>query len=206
MTERVFKAVVTGSSAGGMDALIDVLGSLTDDFPIPILAVQHLHASDEGRFAERLDTIIPLSVTEAVDKTTPQSGCVYVAPANYHLLVERDGTLALSVDPLVNWSRPSIDVLFESAARSWGEGVIAVILSGANRDGARGIGFVRDFGGVTMAQDPTTATSPQMPRAAIETGKVETVLTAKEIGGRLHRLLMKKENEACRFASRRETS
>jgi two-component system chemotaxis response regulator CheB len=105
-----------------------------------------------------------------------------VAPADYHLLVERDGTLALSVDPKVNWARPSIDVLFESAARAWADAVVAVILSGANDDGARGMKTIRALGGLCIAQDPDTAESPVMPRAAIALACIEHVVTPDEIG------------------------
>jgi two-component system chemotaxis response regulator CheB len=149
---------------------------------------QHLHRSDRGGFARHLDRRIGLAVAEAHDKEEVRGGRVYVAPANYHMLVERDGTLALSVDGQVNWSRPSIDVLFESAARVWGPGLIGIVLSGANHDGAAGMRLIADAGGLAVAQDPATAERPEMPRAAIEEAGVETVLAPAAIGELLREL------------------
>ena len=104
-----------------------------------------------------------------------------MAPANYHMLVERNGTIALSVDERVNWSRPSIDVLFDSAAHVWGERLIAAILSGASSDGAQGIHTVKALGGLCIAQDPRTAEHPVMPQAAIDAGAVDRVMTLEEM-------------------------
>jgi two-component system chemotaxis response regulator CheB len=168
-----------------MDALFAILSALPSDFALPVLVVQHLHATDDGRFARYLDEMVALHVVEPCDKEPICPACVYVAPANYHMLVEKDGTVALSVDERVKWSRPSIDVLFESAARAWGEALIAVILSGVSDDGARGMSVVRSLGGLTIAQDPATAEHPTMPRAAIDAGAVDEVLSPEEIGQRL---------------------
>jgi len=176
---------VIGGSAGGVEALTTILCSLPSGFALPILVVQHLHASDNGAFARHLGRATQCAVVEPFDKEPIKQGCVYTAPANYHMLVEQDGTIALSIDEKVNWSRPSIDVLFESAARAWGAGVIAVILSGASDDGARGMGAVKAAGGLNIAQDPASATTPYMPQAAIDAGVVDEVLAAGEIGRRL---------------------
>ena len=135
-----------------------------------MLVVQHLHASDDGSFARHLARMTRLVVVEPCDKERIKSGHLYTAPANYHLLVEKDNRISLSVDEKVNWSRPSIDVLFMSAARAWQAGVIAVILSGANADGAQGILAVKKVGGVTIAQAPVSAATPVMPQAAIDAG------------------------------------
>lgn len=184
-----FKAVVVGGSAGGMEALTAVLSKLDSGFPLPILVAQHLHKSDGGRFAEHLDRLCPLPVYEALDKAPVRPGEVAVAPANYHLLVEREETLALSVDPRVSWARPSIDVLFESAARVWAEGLVAVVLSGANFDGARGIELVLELGGRALIQDPATASSAAMPKAAAQAAAgVGELHTPKELGERLQLL------------------
>ena len=139
---------------------------------MPILIVQHLHCTDGGRFARQLNGNVPLTVTEPCDKEEIVSAHVYVAPADYHLFVEKAETVALSTDERVNWSRPSIDVLFESAARVWGAGLIGVVLSGANRDGAAGIRMIADHGGLTIAQNPKTAERPEMPLAAIKEAPV----------------------------------
>ncbi|MBA4370171.1 MAG: chemotaxis protein CheB [Coriobacteriaceae bacterium] len=171
-----------GGSAGGVGALDVILSALSRDFALPVLAVQHLHPSDDGSFARHMADAARLPVVEACDKERIERGCLYTAPANYHMLVERDGTISLSVDEPVNWSRPSIDVLFDSAALAWGEGVVAVILSGANADGVEGMRSVKAAGGFTIAQDPADAESRVMPQAAIDAGVVDEVLSAKEIG------------------------
>jgi two-component system chemotaxis response regulator CheB len=168
-----------------MDVLLRILAPLPADFPIPLLIVQHLHKTDHSRFAAMLDASVPLSVTEAMDEQVVEPAHVYVAPSDYHVLVERDGTLALSVDPPVNWSRPSVDVLFESAARTFAERLIGVLLTGANADGARGLKLIRQLGGLTIAQDPATAESPVMPEAAIRLQAAEQVLSPDEIADRL---------------------
>lgn len=177
-----FKGVVIGGSAGGLDALKLVLAPIPGSFPLPILVGIHLHKNDHGLLAESLAREIELPVSIAMDKDRPEPGHVYLAPADYHLLVERSGELALSVDPKVNWARPSIDVLFESAARAWTRGVVAVILSGANHDGASGMKLVDSLGGLCVAQEPETASSPRMPRAAIETAGISVILTPSGIG------------------------
>jgi two-component system chemotaxis response regulator CheB len=180
--------VVVGGSAGGLSALLAVLEPIPADFPLPILVALHLHKTDGGRFAEHLAARAAIAVSEACDKEVIEPAHLYVAPADYHLLVERGGSIALSIDPKVNWSRPSIDVTFESAARAWADAVIGVILSGANDDGARGMKVIADLGGACIAQDPDTADSPVMPRSAIELARIETVLPPAGIGELLLRL------------------
>ncbi len=177
--------VVMGGSAGGFKALTVILSALPTDFALPILLVQHLHPSDDGTFARQLKNHVRLPVIDPSDKERIEPGQVYVAPADYHILVERNRTIALSTEEKVHWSRPSIDVLFESAALALGKRIIAVILSGASNDGAAGIQAVKTAGGLTIAQDPATAEYPLMPRAAIDTGAVDEVLTLAEIGRRL---------------------
>jgi len=200
--KKRYRAVVTGGSSGAVEALTAILSALPQDFELPVLVVQHLHPSDDGAFARHLAGATLLSVVEPCDKERIERGCVYTAPANYHMLVERNGTISLSVDERVNWSRPSIDVLFESAARAWGESVIAVILSGANADGAKGMLAVRDAGGLTLAQDPAKAETPVMPKAAIDAGAVEKVLGVEEIGKLLTDLGTRKAEPRTRMAER----
>jgi two-component system, chemotaxis family, protein-glutamate methylesterase/glutaminase len=129
----------------------------------------------------------PLRVVEPDDKAPIRGGDVYLSPADYHLQVEDEGAFSLSTDPPVAWARPSIDVLFESAASAYGPALAAVILTGANTDGARGIARVRARGGLTIAQDPATAESSVMPRAAIAAG-AELVLPLDQIGAYLGRI------------------
>lgn len=180
-----YQVVVIGGSAGGGEAFEVILAALPKEFELPILVVQHLHSSDDGAFAVRLAHRAQREVVEPCDKERIERGRVYIAPANYHMLVERDGTISLSVDERVKWSRPSIDVLFESAALAWGTAVIAVILSGASADGADGMRAVKDAGGLTVAQDPASAEHPVMPQAAIDRGVVDEVLRPEDIGRRL---------------------
>ena len=180
-----YRAVVIGGSAGGVEALSIVLSEFPADFPLPILVVQHLHPSDNGSFVSYVARMVCLPVLEPCDKERIECGCIYTAPANYHMLVERDGTISLSVDERVNWSRPSIDVLFESAALAWGGAVVAVILSGANSDGTKGMQALREAGGLTIAQDLATAEYPVMPKSAIDAGVVNEVLSPEGIRRRL---------------------
>ena len=183
--ERRFEAVVMGASAGGGEALAKTLCPLPADYAVPILVVQHLHPHDDEGFAESLGTKIPLIVVVPCDKQQIEAGRVYVAPANYHMLVERNGFIALSTEARVHYSRPSIDVLFESAGYAWDARLIAIILTGANGDGAAGMQTVKGFGGLTIAQDPATAEYPVMPQEAINTGAVDEVLTSGQIAERL---------------------
>lgn len=179
---RRCRAIVMGGSAGGVRALEIILSALPGDFMLPLLVVQHLHPSDNGSCAKHLARATRLVVVEPCDKQRIEGGRIYIAPANYHMLVERNGTIALSVDERVNWSRPSIDVLFQSAATAWGASVTAAILSGASADGAKGIQAVKSAGGLTIAQDPASAEHQIMPEAAINTCAVDTVLRPLEIG------------------------
>jgi len=177
-----YDIVVMGGSAGGFNAFKTVLSALTPDFFMPVLLVQHLHPSDEGLFAQHMAMMLGIKVREPWDKEPIEPGKVYVAPADYHMLVERGGTIALSTDEKVNWSRPSIDVLFESAAFLYGNRVIGIILTGASTDGTAGIRAIKAAGGLTIAEDPSTAEFPFMPQSAIESGAVDLVLTAEQIG------------------------
>lgn len=175
------KIIVIGCSAGGPEALRVILTHLPKSYPIPILVVQHLHPLDEGRFAENLAKTIKLEVLEAQDKQPILPGRLYVAPANYHLLVERSGRIALNIDDRVNSSRPSIDVTFDSVARAYGEAANCVVLTGANFDGTAGALAVRMRGGLVIAQDPVTAVSPAMPKSVVDAGAANLVLPLERI-------------------------
>ena len=185
---RSATTIVIGGSAGALDVVVDLLSSLPAGFGPAILICLHLHPEDGGRLVEDLRQRTKLPVVEAQDKMVIVGGQVHVATADYHLLVERTGTLALSRDAKVNFCRPSIDVLFDSAARAYGNTLVALLLSGANRDGAAGMSRVRARGGLTLAQAPETAVSPEMPRAAIEDGAVAQVLTPQNLRDLLFRL------------------
>ena len=185
MSAATHRGVVMGASVGGFDALAGILSRLPRHYALPILVVQHLHPGDGGSFATSLQGETGLRVVTPRDKQAIEPGFVFVAPANYHMLCERTGVVGLSVDERVHWSRPSIDVLFDSAARVWAGRTIAVLLSGANNDGAEGMRAVKAAGGLTLAQLPHTAECPVMPQSAVDLGCVDEVLALSEIAERL---------------------
>ena len=178
--------VVVGASFGGFDALKTVLSMLPAAFPIPLAIVQHQSAPGNG-LAPLLQRYSPLVVVDAEDKDDLLPGFAYLAPPGYHLLVER-GSLALSVDPPVQYARPSIDVLFESAAEVYGPEVVGVILTGTGRDGANGLTQIKRRGGIAIVQDPVTSRRAAMPEAALASTPVDLVLPLNKIGGWLVQL------------------
>jgi two-component system, chemotaxis family, protein-glutamate methylesterase/glutaminase len=164
---RDFDLIVVGTSWGGLKALGVLLDHLPDEMDVPIAIAQHRGADSlEGALEASLRRHVRRSVREVEDKDPIERGSIYVAPPDYHLLVERD-SFALSVDERVQFARPSIDVLFESAADVYGAGVIGVVLTGANRDGAAGLAAIQARGGVAIVQDPESAEMRAMPDAAI---------------------------------------
>ena len=184
-----YSLIVIGASWGGLAALERLLGDLPEGFRTPIAIAQH-RAVDSGRGV--LSAMIGHrsghpEVSEPGDKDPIEPGHVYIAPADYHLLVEPEH-FALSTEAAVQHSRPSIDVLFDSAADSFGDRLVGVILTGANEDGAYGIQRIRRRGGLTIAQDPRSAERPTMPEAAIATGAVQHVLALEQIAPMLARV------------------
>jgi len=157
--------VVVGASWGGLAALNCLIGGLPADFEAPVTVVQHRSRHADNLLVSLLQDVTPLRVVEIEDKEPLVPGSVYIAPANYHVLFE-DGHLSLTTDPLVRFSRPSIDVTFFSAADTYLSFAIGVVLTGANDDGARGLRHIVDRGGRAVVQDPATAESPVMPHAA----------------------------------------
>src|SRR5689334_16526653 len=173
--------IVIGASWGGLQALEAILQDLPREFDTPIAIAQHRAVdSATGALQQMLAHHSGRTVCEPGDKDPIEAGQVYIAPPDYHLLVEPDG-FALSTEGAVHYSRPSIDVLFDTAADVYAGRLAAVILTGANDDGAYGIMRVRRRGGLTIAQDPDTAERATMPRAAIETGAIQHVLKLDEI-------------------------
>ena len=162
------RVIVIGGSAGGLEALLAILSTLPATHTTPIVVVLHLAPNAPSLLPALLERATSLRVIEIEDKQPLIPRTIHVAPANYHVLLERDATLALSVDRPVNFSRPSIDVSFESAAQAFGPAVIGILLSGANDDGAQGLWQIAEAGGLAVVQDPVTARQPAMPRAAIE--------------------------------------
>jgi len=179
------QAVVIGGSAGAVGALMRLLPGLPGSFPLPVLIVLHLPPDDKGTLAALLHSQCQVTVKEAEDKEPASPGVVCVAPANYHLLVEPDFTLSLSQDEPVFFSRPSIDVLFDSAADAYGGALAAVILTGASPDGAEGLRAVHRAGGRTYVQDPATAEAPAMPLAALAACPEARVLPLDELAREL---------------------
>lgn len=178
-------AVVIGASAGGVDALMALLPSLPAGFNAAVLLVLHSGPSRSSTLPQLLARVCALPLKEAEDKEAIVDGHVYVAPGGYHLLVEPDRSLSLSLDEPVNFARPSIDLLFESAALAYESHLLAVMLTGANNDGAEGLREVKANGGQCWAQDPKEAVARAMPDAAIATGCVDQVLPLASIGKRL---------------------
>lgn len=164
----MFEAIVIGVSAGGMHALKTILPVLPADFPLPIAIVQHLDAASDTYLPDYLNRISSITVKEAEDKESLRQGTAYLAPPGYHLLIEPDRSFSLSVDEKVNYSRPSIDMLFKSAADAYAETLIGVVLTGANGDGAKGLKAVKQLGGLAIVQNPKMAEASFMPRAALE--------------------------------------
>ena len=177
-----YQVVVIGVSAGGMGALCTILPELPRDFPLSVIVVQHTHPTSDDFLARYLDEQCHVQVREANEKETVLPGIVYLAPANYHLLVEADKTLSLSTELPVNYARPSIDVLFETAADAYGEKAVGVILTGANHDGSRGLLTIKKAGGLAVVQDPETAEAGAMPQSAIETAAPDHILPLEKIG------------------------
>ncbi len=180
--ESHYRAVVIGASAGGLAAFETVLRSLKPSFCIPVLLVQHISPNSESYLPMHFQDRSALDVKEAEDKEPIRRGNLYIAPPNYHILVEHDGCIALSIDPPVNYSRPSIDVLFESAAEYFQNELIGIVLTGANSDGAKGLKRIKNKGGLTVVQSIETAEAKAMPAAAIEAVDVDHILSLEGIG------------------------
>ena len=167
MSRPAVDAIAIGASAGAVQALSRLLPPLPRAYPIPILVVVHVPPDRDNALVNLLKAKCQLEVKEAEDKESIGPGHVYLAPSDHHLLVEADRTLALSVDELVLYSRPSIDVLFESAADAFGPRLAGVVLTGANEDGAQGLRAIHAAGGLALIESPLTAYAPTMPAAAL---------------------------------------
>ena len=178
-------AVVIGASAGGVEALSVILPALPATFQTPVFVVLHLTRERPSLLGEIFRARCAVPVREADDKEPIAAGTVYFAPPDYHLLIEEDGSLSLSSDDPVNFSRPSIDVLFESAAEVYGERLLGVILTGANSDGADGLAAIRRAGGVAVVQDPAEAQVRLMPQAALAKTRADYVLPLEQIAALL---------------------
>jgi two-component system, chemotaxis family, protein-glutamate methylesterase/glutaminase len=185
MRDALGGAVIIGASAGALEALSLILPALASDFPRPILVIVHVPPDKRSVLAAIFDAKCRLRAVEAEDKEPIEPGVIYFAPPDYHLLIEDEKTIALSDEDQVLFSRPSIDVAFESAAEVWGKSLIGIILTGANHDGAQGLKAVAEAGGTALVQDPEGAYAPAMPQAAIAACPQARVLSVESIASYL---------------------
>jgi two-component system chemotaxis response regulator CheB len=176
-----FELIAMGASWGGMRALAVVLEALPEEFELAVVVAQHRPPGGDELLERALARDSKLPVAPAHDKEPLRPGTVFVAPPDYHLIVE-PGHLALSTDDFVQFARPSIDVLFESAADAYGQRAVGVLLTGVNQDGAAGLARIAAAGGYTIAENPETAERPEMPAAAVARGAVRKVLELERIG------------------------
>lgn len=179
--QHTYQAIVLGASAGGMHVVKALVTALPKDFSLPLLIVQHIADTSDSVWPELLNEHSKVRVKEADEKEPVEPGTVYLAPPNYHLLVESDHTLTLTVDERVNYARPAIDVLFETAADAYREQLIGIVCTGANFDGAKGLQRIKELGGLAIVQDPETAEVPTMPQAAIQATVPDYVLPPEGI-------------------------
>jgi two-component system chemotaxis response regulator CheB len=182
---RRVEAVVIGASAGGVEALGTLLPSLPAGYGLPVFCILHLPADRESRLAELFAERLPLPVKEAADKEPIVPGTVYFAGSGYHLSVEQDLTFSLSCEPPVHFARPAIDLLMESSADAYGPGLVGILLTGANHDGAAGMAAIHARGGLTVVQDPDDAQMAAMPRSAINLFAPHLILPLARIGALL---------------------
>lgn len=173
--------IMIGGSAGSLPVLLYLFPNLHKNFSIPITIVLHRVATNDNILAQLLSEKSMLHVKEADEKETPQRGYVYIAPPDYHLLVEKDYSFSLDYSEKINYSRPSIDVTFQSAADAYGSSLLCVLLSGANADGAAGLKHVKEKGGIAIVQQPETAEVNYMPQQAIQMQKPHHIFSPAEL-------------------------
>jgi len=189
---RPFEIVAIAASAGGLQALMAVLGTLPAGFGATVAVVQHLDPRHRSLLPEILGRRSALPVHQAAEGSKVEAGHVYVAPSDHHLLINAGGTISLTHTELVNFVRPSADLLFESVAAAYGERAIALVLTGTGRDGSMGVTAIKKRGGTVIVQDEASSEFFGMPSAAIRTGSVDFVLSLDEIPGALQTLLVRK--------------
>lgn len=185
----MYKALVIGTSYGGLEALKTILPGLQKGFPLPVIIVLHVGDHSNDTFIKHLNEECQLPVKEAESNELINPGTIYFAPPNYHLFVEDNYIFSLSADKKFNFSRPSIDILFESAAWVYSKSLIGIIMTGANSDGANGLKIIKDLGGTTIVQDPCSAIASIMPRAALKIAKPDFILKLENISGKLKELV-----------------
>lgn len=176
-----YEAIVIGVSSGGLKAMKIMFSFLSKDFNTPIIIVQHISPRSDNQWIKILNDQSNLIIKEADEKENIEKGIVYIAPPNYHLMIEMDKSFSLTIDERVNFARPSIDVLFESAAEAYKNKLIGVILTGSNHDGTNGLKRIKERGGLTIVQNPETAESANMPASAIASVQPDYILSLDEI-------------------------
>jgi two-component system chemotaxis response regulator CheB len=187
------EAIVLGASAGGVEAMLIVLDHFTPAFKLPVVVILHLPENRPSELAQVLERRLRRPVREAQDKASLEPGVIYVAGPSYHLSIEHDRSFSLSQEPRVHFSRPSIDVLFQSAADAYGPALVGVLMTGASQDGASGLASIATAGGLTVVQDPAEAKVSTMPAAALSLFRPDHILTLDGIGS----LLASLEASAC---------
>ena len=175
------KLLLIGGSAGSLQVILSLLSAVGENFPMPVLVILHRNSAFESALEELVFARTAVVAKEVEEKDMPMRGIVYLCPADYHVLIEKDHSFSLDYSERIHFSRPSIDVTFKSAADVYGAGTIAVLLSGGNADGADGLAYVKEHGGTTVVQEPRTAEVPYMPQQAIFRMQPTYVLPADEI-------------------------
>lgn len=176
-----YKVIVMGLSSGGMEALKTIFAALPGNFKIPIVIVQHLSPRSDSQWIEILNKRYGITIKEAEEKEMIKSGTIFLAPPNYHLLLEKNGSFSLSIDERVSYARPAIDVLFDTAAEAFGKKVVGVVMTGSNQDGAAGLKKIKKCGGLAVVQNPETAFSSYMPQEAISQAEPHHILDLQGI-------------------------
>ena len=201
MSSGKYGIAVVGTSWGGLAALRELVSCLPDGLPVPVVLIQHRHKSSDGSLPQLLQDRTPLRVCEVEDKMPMECGAVYVAPPDYHLLVEEE-YFTLSMEEPIRYSRPSIDLTFTSAADVFGARTIGVVLTGANADGSAGLKRISERGGAAFVQEPGTAESPAMPAAAIKAVPSARVMTIGAIGSAIAELASQQDTARASRAHR----
>ncbi len=181
IVRRPIEAIIIGASAGGVEAMLSIFSALPAKYPLPIIALLHMPEDRESNLVNVFQHMLSIRVKEADDKEAIQPGIVYFASSGYHMLIEKDHSFSFSCEPPVNYSRPAIDVLMESAAEAYGEKIMACLLTGANYDGTNGLKSIQAAGGLTVVQDPAEAAVAIMPQQAIKNLIPDFVLNLEEI-------------------------
>ena len=189
MEKKQIELIVIGGSSGSLDAIFNIFSLLDNGFTIPIIIITHRNSNIDTNLVKVLSTKTYLLVKEADEKDILKQGTIYLAPPDYHLLIEKDKSLSLDNSEKVQFSRPSIDVTFQSAADIFKDKLLGIILSGANSDGAAGVAAIKKNGGLVIVQDPASAQIPYMPQQAIAHTKVDQIISLYEIAGYINNLM-----------------